>query len=89
MRQVMSLIAGCVVLGGLLAPALAADLTEQQVKDTCGGKLQSASYSDGTKASVATRNVATPSARIIAAPAKNAVSRDATGMRSGPQLGAM
>jgi hypothetical protein len=48
MRQVMSLIASCVVLCVFFAQASATNLTEDQVKNTCGGKLQSASYKDGS-----------------------------------------
>ena len=42
------LIACCAALFAFSVGASAAKLTEQQVKDTCGEKLQSVSYSDGT-----------------------------------------
>ena len=51
MRQLGVLIASFGMLCIFVAQASATNLSEEQVKDTCGGKLQSASYSDGTKAS--------------------------------------
>jgi hypothetical protein len=48
MRQIIFLIACCAALFAFYVGASAAKLTEQQVKDTCGEKLQSVSYSDGT-----------------------------------------
>ena len=48
MRQVMTLIACCVVLCVFFTQASATNLTDDQVKNTCGGKLQSASYKDGS-----------------------------------------
>ena len=47
MRQVMFLIASCVVLCVFFTEASATNLTEEQVKNTCGGKLQYDSYKDG------------------------------------------
>ncbi len=49
MRQIMVLIASCAALFVFLTQASAANLTDQQVKDTCGGGVKSATYKDGTK----------------------------------------
>ena len=49
MRQFMVLLASCAALFVLISQASATDATPQQVKHVCKGKLQSASYADGTK----------------------------------------
>ena len=48
MRHVLVLIASCIILSAFSAQART-NLTEQQVKNTCGKDLQSAEYKDKTK----------------------------------------